>query len=107
MVNKLKNFQHFVYSSIYNIVAITETWLKDYIFDNEILSNDFTLYRNDCDSRGGGVMIAINNKIPSKQLPSPDNLEALIIQIFCDKKTFTLCLMYIHLMSAVLTWNKF
>ena len=40
-------------------------------------------------------MIAINNKIPSKQLPSPDNLEALIVQIFCDKKTFTLCLMYI------------
>ena len=70
-------------------------WLKDFIFDNEILSNDFTIYRKDRDSRGGGVMIAINNKIPSKQLPSPDNLDALIVQLLCNKKTFTLCLLYI------------
>ena len=40
-------------------------------------------------------MIAINNKLPSKQLPSPDNLEALIVQIFYNNKTITLWLMYI------------
>ena len=69
--------------------------LKDFIFDGEISSNDFTIYRNNRDSRGGGIMIAINNKLSSKQLPFPDNLVALIVQIFCNNKTITLYLMYI------------
>ena len=38
IVNKLPYFVSFVYSSTYNIIAITETRLSDFIYDNEILS---------------------------------------------------------------------
>ena len=68
LVNKLTSFQSFVYSSKFNIFAITETWLSSSVFDNEILPSGFTIFRRDHGSRGGGVMLAIKDKIPSKLL---------------------------------------
>ena len=49
-----------------DILGVTETWLTDMIFDLEILPTNFTIYRKDRNSRGGGVMIAISNKIHSE-----------------------------------------
>ena len=70
---------------------------SDIIFDGKILSNKliYYIYRNDCDSREDGVMI--NSKLLSMQLAFPDNLEVVMVhdQIFCNNKTFTLCLKYI------------
>ena len=48
----------------------------------------------DCTSRGGGVILAISNIIPSKFLDSPDNLEILSVSLL-GKKPFTICLIYI------------
>ena len=53
-----------------DIVAVTETWLKPTILSSEILpSSDFTIHRRDravrIDKRGGGVMLAVRNIIPS------------------------------------------
>ena len=61
LVNKLSNFQSFVYTSNFNILCITETWLTDSVFDLEILPTDFTIYRKDRHSRGGGVLIAVDD----------------------------------------------
>ena len=36
IVNKLNNFQSYVYSMDLSIVALTETWLTDSIFNNEL-----------------------------------------------------------------------
>jgi len=60
----LNQFQTLIYSKDYDI-CITETWLSDNIFDNEILPNGYSIYRNDRNTRGGGVMLAIKNTIPS------------------------------------------
>jgi len=78
IVNKLNNFQSYIYSLDLDIMAITETWLTDSIFNNEILPVDFTIYRKDHGSRGGGVMLAVRDCISSKLLSSPDNLESLL-----------------------------
>ena len=43
-----------------NIFAITETWLTNYIYNNEILPSNFAIYRNDRESRGGGVLLAVD-----------------------------------------------
>jgi hypothetical protein len=53
-----------------DLLAVTETWLKPTILDSEILPNwDFTIHRRDRaefnDKRGGGVMLAVRNSIPS------------------------------------------
>ena len=54
LVNKIDNFQSFVYSNDFKIIAITETWLHDYIYNGEILPTGYTIYRKDGSSRGGG-----------------------------------------------------
>ena len=37
IVNKINVFQNYVYSRSPNIIGVTETWLSDKIFDNELL----------------------------------------------------------------------
>ena len=43
IVNKINVFQNYVYSRSLDIVGITETWLSDKIFDNEILPSMYTI----------------------------------------------------------------
>ena len=67
---------------------MTETWLTKYHFNLEILPNDYLLYRNDRETRGGGVLIAANQNVPSSQrqlLTDP-------ITIVCG----VLCGVYVH-----------
>uniref|UniRef100_A0A1X7SEB5 Uncharacterized protein n=1 Tax=Amphimedon queenslandica TaxID=400682 RepID=A0A1X7SEB5_AMPQE len=56
LVNKLMTFQSFVYSFHPSLISVTETWLSDYIFDNEILPDGYSVFRCDRLSRGGGVL---------------------------------------------------
>ena len=53
IVNKLTCLQSYVISSSVDVIAITESWLNDRIYDNEILpQNQYTIYRRDRGSRG-------------------------------------------------------
>lgn len=59
----------------FDLIALTETWLNDSVHDSELFdSNYFSIYRRDRNfiatntSRGGGVLIALNQKIPSTQI---------------------------------------
>ena len=61
IVNKLKQFQSLVYSKSLDLIGLTETWLNEYIFDNEILPSNYTLFRKDHPSHGGGVLIAVSD----------------------------------------------
>ena len=67
--------------SQFRIFAITETWLSSHIYDNEILSSNFIIYRNDRNSRGGGVMLAIDQSISIKTIPSPEDIEAVVVHL--------------------------
>lgn len=92
---RLHDFQSFVYSSSFHIVAIVETWLSSFIFDNEILPTGYTLYRKDRASRGGGVLLAIHNSIPSLQLKSPLDLEIITVQLRA-RGNLVICLVYMR-----------
>jgi len=94
IVNKLNNFQSYVYSLDLDIVALTETWLTDSIFNNEILPVDFAIYRKDRGSRGGGVMLAVRDCISSKLISSPDNLEIITVSVNTVHPT-TFCAIYL------------
>ena len=77
IVNKLSNFQSFVYSSNYTIYCITETWLSLSVSDFEILPEKFSIFHKDRGSRGGGVLVAIDASVPCSEIPSPSNLEVI------------------------------
>ena len=104
--NKLNQFQNFVYSNKVDIFCVTETWLTDAIYDNEILPTDYSVYRNDRNSRGGGVMIVINNNICSELIPSNSDLEVLSIKIKIKPISFTVCVVYIPPNSDVTSYDS-
>ena len=94
LVNQITPFHSFIYSSALDLIALTETWLKSYIYNNELIPTNYAVYRNDHTSRGGGVMLAINNNISSSLVYSPTHLELLTV-ILNYTKVITICLLYI------------
>ena len=62
LVNKFSRFQC-SYSSTFDVICITKTWLTNFICDKEILPKVYTLYRKNRVTRGGGVLIAVNMRL--------------------------------------------
>ena len=83
-----------MYSKSLDIIGLTETWLNEYIFDNEILPSNYTLFRKDRVSRGGGVLIAVNNKFTCQAITSPENLEIICIKLILPC-SITFCVTYV------------
>ena len=54
----------------------------------------FNIYRQDRKSRGGGVLVAINESLQSSIIPSPDDLEIISVSI-THQETIILCTVYI------------
>ena len=50
-----------------NIVTLTETFLDDEIYDSEIVTNSYTVFRHDRNRHGGGVMALVRNNISATQ----------------------------------------
>ena len=78
---------------MFDVIGLTETWLSNSIFDNEILPSNYTLFRCDRQSRGGGVLIAVNDNIPCQKLSSPENLEATCVRLNLPNP-ITVCVIY-------------
>lgn len=85
---------------------MTETWLTSNTFNKEILPNGFNIYRNDRHSRGGGVLLAINDIIPSVPLTTPPGLEAVTIKIG-QKSPIVISVLYIAPQSSSDYYNEF
>ena len=52
------------------------------------------MYRNDRNSRGGGVLLAIKNSIPSKQISTSGDAEMICVHITINHQDIMLCLIY-------------
>uniref|UniRef100_A0A1X7UJL6 Uncharacterized protein n=1 Tax=Amphimedon queenslandica TaxID=400682 RepID=A0A1X7UJL6_AMPQE len=63
IINQLGPFQSYIYSKQFNIITLTETWCHPDISDREILPVNYTVSRNDRNSWGGGVLLAISDTI--------------------------------------------
>ena len=105
IVNKLKQFQSLVCSKTPDIIGLTETWLNENIFDNEILPSNYTLFRKDRPSRGGGVLIAVNNIFPCQLITSPENLETICIKLMLPNP-ITLCVNYVPPSSTAVYYDN-
>ena len=92
--NQLIFIQTFTYVHNPDIVCLTETWLKDFIFDNEFLPPNYTIYRNDHKDRGWGVLLAVKSHISSNLIHSPDDIE-MSISVRTLGTNLTVTLLYI------------
>ena len=91
---KIPDLHVLAYLFDYSIICLTETWLNDTIYDKEIFSSGFRVYRKDRGSRGRGVLVAIKECLQSKLLPSPPDLEVLSIAVG-DQVCLTICTVYV------------
>ena len=88
-------FQSLVYSQSIDIFAITESWLSDDIYDLEILPTNYNIYRRDRNARGGGVLLAVSNKLASKISYVSTSIELLSVEITLpSNQTIMFCCMY-------------
>ena len=95
-MNKLNSFQSFIYSTDYDLICITETWLCENIFDGEIIPKGYSIFRKDRGSRGGGILVATKESINVMYLSSPQNLEVLPLIInLTNAKSISICSIYI------------
>ena len=77
---------------------MTETWLNCNIKDRDILNNEYTIFRKDraIDKRGGGVLLAVNSNITSREvsdIPVGDS-EILLVEVspsHCSEMFFVIC----------------
>jgi len=83
---------------------ITETWLTGNIFDNDIPPSNYTLFCRDRPSRGGGVLIVVNNKIPCQEIISLENFEIVCIKLRLPNP-ITICVSYAPLSSTAAYYN--
>ena len=85
-MNKLAQLQELVAVHRAQLVAITETWLTAAVLDGEILPPRFCIHRRDRsdldpDKQGGGVLIAVDERLPSKRRR---DLEPLCEVVVCE-----------------------
>ena len=81
------------YSTSPQVIAVTETWLTTDILTNEILPVGYSIFRCDRNSRGGGVLLCVDERLPSKLMSSLPEVETLIVTVGANP-AFTICLSY-------------
>ena len=91
-MNKFNQFQSVVYTKNFDIICVTETWLNNTVFNNEILPTSYTIYRKDRANRGGGFLIASNNSIPSQLCHISDSIEMISVHLNTRPKLLLICL---------------
>ena len=90
-MNKLTFLQSIMLSTPFDLFCVTETWLTDQIYDNEIHPHNYTIYRRDRHSRGGGVAIIVSNQIPSRLISSHDSVKMITIELSLVPKLMLTC----------------
>lgn len=94
---------------------LSETWLKPSVFDSELFSDKYNVYRTDRShlnsnkSKGGGVLIAVNSSYPSEIIDVDGSAE---IEIVCIKVRFHnynifACCLYVPPGSDQLIYSKY
>ena len=83
MCCQIHAFQKLVYSNAYDIICVTETWLKDFFLDSEILDTGYTIFRRDrAEREGGGVLIAVKDNLDCRRTSDLESgLEMLCVEL--------------------------
>ena len=60
IVNKIDELQLLIEAEHPDVIGISETWLEDNIVDNDLIVNDYNIYRHDRVKKiGGGVLLLV------------------------------------------------
>lgn len=88
--------QDLVYTGMFDLVCICETWLNDTVLNNEILPG-YSIFRRDRVSKtGGGVLIAVKSDLHAVRRADleRENTEMVVVEIFTLGKPLILYTFY-------------
>ena len=97
--SSIDTFRDFFAKESYNLIAVTESWLKPHIFDASVsLDNYFILRHDRTFSKGGGVCVYVYNSLIAKSVETSGNMksypEFMMVEISHDSTRLLLCLVY-------------
>lgn len=102
--HKLPFLQSITYCKSPNVVVITETWLSEFTGNSEIFPSQYTIYRRDRPARGGGILLAVSDHIPSTLLLTSPSEEIIVVKLFTSLHIY-LCCVYIPPHSPLSVFN--
>ena len=79
--NKILEFWNLVDTYNPDIIIGTESWLREDIGNTEIFRADFTTFRRDRHTRGGGVFICVKNTLTCSELWVDDDFEIIAVEV--------------------------
>lgn len=87
---KVNDFYINILGHNYDLVFLTETWLSESIYNCELFTNDYNVFRKDRDiKRGGGVLIAVRNDFAITEFELNNvNFEAIALKVTLHRSNF-------------------
>ena len=97
--NKFADVRQFILNSNYNIIAISESWLRKDIPSELYSIYNYKLFRKDREGTGGGVMLYIQRKLGPVVVDTQEfnnGIECLAVRLRCKNLSVTMCVIYAH-----------
>ena len=95
--NKFADVRQFILNSNYNIIAISESWLRKDIPSELYSIYTYKLFRKDREGTGGGVMLYIQWKLGPVVVDTQEfnnDIECLAVRLRCKNLSVTMCVIY-------------
>ena len=93
----LSNYEHFTdfcEGKGYDIIAVTETWLSEYIDTRDIVLVGYRVFRRDRLGRGGGVAFFVRDNLIVTVLDASNTIEQLWISLKLNGVSFAVGVLY-------------
>lgn len=74
---------------------LSETWLHDNFFNSELNQPNYRIFRCDRGKTGGGVLIAVNLELNSKEIDHATHLDICGVEINFESQKVLICSVYI------------
>ena len=77
----LLEFWNLVDTHNLDVIIGTESWLREEMNNAEVFRDDYTTFRRDRCTRGGGVFICLKNYIDCRELWADEDFEMIAIEV--------------------------
>ena len=75
-----------------NVICIVESWLSSDISDNELVIQDYQIFRLDRDRHGGGVLMYVHSYFAFDLCNSVGDIELLTVSVCPHNSTLKICI---------------
>jgi len=81
ILSKILEFWNLVDPYNPDVIIGMESWLREEINNDEVFRDDYSSFRRDRCTRGGGVFICVNNYIDCRELWADEDFEVIEIEV--------------------------